>query len=105
MVVLPGSGPASYDVATGTIWLPVVAHEEGFCSLVRCLGLHRFHSDRAERDSFARLDHPEPLSSGDAVAEEFARTYETYIMREAKGFRKLPQNLRKWFNTHMPKSP
>lgn len=105
IVVPPGAGPATYDPQTRHIWAPIIAHEEGFSSMVRCLGLHRFHDDRLERDSFARLEQCDDIYSLDGLAEEFTRYYETYVMREAKGFRKLPNNMRKWFCNHTAKSP
>jgi len=105
VVALPGSGPALYDRRRNTIWVPVVSAEEGFSSFVRALGTYRFFQARGEQESFGRLDPFRDVRTTEALSEAFARTYETYVMREARGFRKLPPEVRKWFRTHLLASP
>ncbi len=104
IVVLPGSGPAFYDKPADTIWVPILFTEEGASSFVRAVAADRLLLDLAERESFGRLESFADVRSPVDLADAFARTYETYILREAKGFRKLPTLVRKWFIAHLSKA-
>lgn len=104
IVILPGSGPAFYDKPADIIWVPVLFSEEGASSLVRAIAVDRLLLDLTERESFGRLESFVDVRSPVELADAFARTYETYILREAKGFRKLPTLVRKWFIAHLSKA-
>ena len=100
LVVLPGCGSAVYDSARQTIWIPVASRDKTFCSLRRSLGLYHFGQARGEHKSFRRLEPFQRMSDTTELGNAFAWAYEIYLMREAKGFRKLPTDVRKWFKLH-----
>jgi hypothetical protein len=105
LLVIPGTGSAVYDKTHETIWIPVVTHEQGFCSLRRCIGVHRFHQAHAEQESFRRLEPFQHLKEASQIADAFAWAYDIYLGREVKGFRKLPTDVRKWFRLHLMQPP
>jgi hypothetical protein len=104
-VAIPGTGPAVYDKPADTIWIPLVFAEDGSSSLVRAVALNRLSQEPTERESFGRLEAFADIRSPNDLTEAFSRTYETYVLREAKGFRKLPNPVRKWFIAHLSKTP
>ncbi len=105
IVLVPSTGSAFYEKSSNRIFVPVSTKDSFNCTLVRELGVYRFLQDLQGHSSFGRLDTFQDLGSQQKVVETFGREYETYLMRESKGFRKLSAPVRRWFETNLSKSP
>ncbi|MGQ9630669.1 MAG: hypothetical protein ACUVXI_10205 [bacterium] len=104
-LMIPGGGDAMYDWENNTIIIPMISPRSGTESIIKGLVDYRLDCDEEHelRDTYATETKQMRLGIAQ-LKDRISKDYTLYVMKEAKGYKVLDKEVRKWFQWYIAPS-